>query len=101
VPNEDPPVGRPRPAAPALTDMACERHLVCLRSSVLELTSLTYRDRLSAASQRDAVQDCGDHVVILQARGAVSTSKRASSSRQSAVVAVLARHATVSARSLL
>ena len=81
--------------------MACERHLVCLQSSVLELTSLTYRDRLSAASQRDAVQDCGDHLVILQARGAVSTSKRASSSQQSAVVAVLARHATGSARSLL
>ncbi len=81
--------------------MACEGHLVCLQSSVLELTSLSYRDRPSAASQRDEVQDCGDHLVILQARGAVSTSKRASSSQQSAVVAVLARHATGSARSLL
>jgi len=81
--------------------MACEGHLVCLQSSVLELSSLSYWDRLSAASRRDAVQDCGDHVVILQARGEVSTSKRASSSRHSAVVAVLARHVTGSARSLL
>jgi len=81
--------------------MACEGLLVCLQSSVLELTSLSYRDRPLLQVRQDAAQDCGDHLVSLQARGAVSTSQRASSSRQSAVVAVLARHAPGSARSLL